>query len=149
MSNVIESSKGKEPAATPNRSRAPFQGARLIKTLRNKKTMKHANTLHLVLKGKWYDMIASGEKTEEYREMKQYWLKRILGVSTPSLPVLTLIALQISKQTKYERVCFHRGYTNRTMIFEIKDISVGKGKAPWGAPVDKKVIIIKLGSKIQ
>ena len=26
MSNVIESSREKEPAATPNRSRAPFQG---------------------------------------------------------------------------------------------------------------------------
>lgn len=110
--------------------------------------MKHADTLHLVLKGKWYDMIASGEKTEEYRETKKYWLKRILGVSTPSLPVLTLIARQISKQTKFERVCFHRGYTNRTMIFNIKDISVGIGKALWGAPIDKEVIIIKLGSRI-
>ena len=110
--------------------------------------MKHTDTLHLVLKSKWFKMIESGEKTEEYREMKQYWLKRILGVSTPSLPVLTLIALQISKQSKFERVCFHRGYTNRTMIFEIKDISIGIGKAPWGAPVDKKVIIIKLGNRI-
>ena len=110
--------------------------------------MKHTDTLHLVLKSKWFNMIESGEKTEEYREMKQYWLKRILGVSTPSLPVLTLIALQISKQSKFERVCFHRGYTNRTMIFEIKDISIGIGKAPWGAPVDKKVIIIKLGNRI-
>ena len=110
--------------------------------------MKHANTLHLVLIGKWYDMIESGEKTEEYREMKQNWLKRILGVSTPSLPVLTLIALQISKQSKFERVCFHRGYTNRTMIFEIKGITVGIGKASWGAPIDKEVIIIKLGNRI-
>ena len=110
--------------------------------------MKHTDTLHLVLKSKWFNMIESGEKTEEYREMKQYWLKRILGVSTPSLPVLTLIARQICKQSKFERVCFHHGYTNRTMIFEIKDISIGIGKAPWGAPVDKKVIIIKLGNRI-
>ena len=29
--------------------------------------------LHLVLKRKWYDMIASGEKIEEYREIKPYW----------------------------------------------------------------------------
>ena len=110
--------------------------------------MKHANTLHLVLKGKWYDMIESGEKTEEYRETKHYWIKRILGVSTPSLPVLTLIARQISKQTRNVWVCFHRGYTNRTMIFEIKGITVGIGKATWGAPIDKEVIIIKLGSRI-
>ena len=111
--------------------------------------MKHADTLHLVLKGKWYDMIKSGEKTEEYRETKQYWIKRILEGSTDKQPELTSIHRQISKQTKYEKVCFHRGYTNRTMIFVIKDVSIGIGKAPWGAPVDKEVIIIKLGSRIQ
>ena len=35
MRNVIESSKGKEPAATPGRSPAPFQGAHSLKTIRN------------------------------------------------------------------------------------------------------------------
>lgn len=35
-------------------------------------------TLDLVLKSKWYDMIASGEKQEEYREIKPYWTKRIM-----------------------------------------------------------------------
>lgn len=109
--------------------------------------MKHADTLHLVLKGKWYDMIESGEKTEEYRETKHYWIKRIL--ETAKQPELTSVVRQVSKQTKYERVCFHRGYTNRTMIFKIKDVSIGIGKAPWGAPVDKEVIIIKLGNRIQ
>ncbi len=33
--------------------------------------------LHLVLKKKWYDMIASGEKREEYREVKDYYRTRI------------------------------------------------------------------------
>ncbi len=33
--------------------------------------------LPLVLKKKWFDMIASGEKREEYREVKPYWTKRI------------------------------------------------------------------------
>lgn len=111
--------------------------------------MKHADTLHLVLIGKWYDMIESGEKTEEYRETKHYWVKRILKGSTAQQPELTSVPHQITKQTKYERVCFHRGYTNRTMNFKIKDISIGIGKAKWGAPVDKEVIIIKLGSRIQ
>ena len=110
--------------------------------------MKHADTLHLVLKSKWYEMIESGEKTEEYRETKQYWIKRILEGSTAKKPELNSIPRQIFKQPKYERVCFHRGYSNRTMIFEIKEISIGIGKATWGAPVGKKVIIIKLGSRI-
>lgn len=33
--------------------------------------------LHLTLKKKWFDMIASSEKTEEYREVKMYWLSRL------------------------------------------------------------------------
>lgn len=34
--------------------------------------------LELPLKGKRYDMIASGEKREEYREIKPYWEKRLV-----------------------------------------------------------------------
>lgn len=33
--------------------------------------------LSLVLKGRWYDLIASGVKREEYRAATQYWQKRI------------------------------------------------------------------------
>ncbi len=33
--------------------------------------------LPLVLKGNWYDLIASGEKKEEYRADTPYWRKRI------------------------------------------------------------------------
>ena len=30
------------------------------------------STLHLTLKKQWFDMILSGEKTEEYRDIKPY-----------------------------------------------------------------------------
>jgi len=36
-------------------------------------------TLFLILKGNWFDMIASGEKKEEYREIKPFWTKRLIG----------------------------------------------------------------------
>ena len=110
--------------------------------------MKRTDTLHLVLKGKWYDMIESGEKTEEYRETKQYWVKRILEGSSAKMPGLTPVSSRLSLWTKYERVCFHRGYTSQTMTFEIKGVSVGMGNVAWGAPVSKAVIIIKLGNRI-
>ena len=35
--------------------------------------------LPLVLKGKWYDMIASGEKREEYRLATEYWQLRFFN----------------------------------------------------------------------
>lgn len=38
---------------------------------------KAQKRLVLPMKGKWYDMILSGEKREEYRELKPYWMTRI------------------------------------------------------------------------
>lgn len=35
-------------------------------------------TLHLSLKKRWFDMIASGEKREEYRELSPFWIKRLI-----------------------------------------------------------------------
>ena len=36
--------------------------------------------LHLTLKKKWFDLIASGEKKVEYREYKRHWIKRLCEV---------------------------------------------------------------------
>ena len=38
---------------------------------------KDNKTLHLVLKHKWWDMIASGEKKEEYRDFTPFYVKRL------------------------------------------------------------------------
>lgn len=35
--------------------------------------------LHLTLKKKWFDQIAKGTKTIEYRENKPYWVIRLEG----------------------------------------------------------------------
>jgi ASC-1-like (ASCH) protein len=35
--------------------------------------------LHLTLKKKWFDLIRSGKKTTEYREIKLYWSTRLLN----------------------------------------------------------------------
>jgi hypothetical protein len=36
-----------------------------------------SKTLKATLHRKWFDLIAAGEKTEEYREVKPYWTKRL------------------------------------------------------------------------
>ena len=41
--------------------------------------MENRRILHLTLKKKWFDLIASGKKTVEYREFKPHWEKRLLG----------------------------------------------------------------------
>ena len=99
-------------------------------------------TLHLPLKAKWYEMIESGVKTEEYREIKPYWCKRIVGESTISVSGV----LMEKYEYLFTHVKFSFGYTKRTMTFEIDSITIGKGNPEWGAPAED-VFIIKLGKR--
>lgn len=43
-------------------------------------TMRRFNMLVFQLKKEWYEKIKNGEKTVEYREVKDYWTKRIKNV---------------------------------------------------------------------
>jgi hypothetical protein len=110
------------------------------------------NQLHLILKGKWYDMIASGVKPEEYRDLTEYWIKRLLILTKDGEKIChyfgRLEQERIINFKDYSHVCFHRGYTSTTMIFEIEGFTIGKGNPEWGAPEDMEVFIIKLGKQI-
>ena len=57
--------------------------------------------LTLTLKKKWFDMIASGEKKEEYREIKPYWTKRL--EDTPLAPF-------VLNMKKFDKIKFKNGY---------------------------------------
>lgn len=98
--------------------------------------------LQLILKKKWYDMIISGEKTEEYRDLKMYWASRLCD-GFPSTFGIDLNC-QSFKQFKFAQ--FTNGYRSdsRTMLREIKSISIGEGKPEWGAEIGKKYFVIKL-----
>ena len=107
-------------------------------------------TLQLVLKKKWYDMIASGEKKEEYREIKQYWGKRLTDL--PDGLYLFSYRLGYTKVPfkEFDNVTFYLGYAkDRTcMSFTIESITIGKGRPEWGADPDKEYFIIKLGNRL-
>lgn len=107
-------------------------------------------------------MIESGVKTEEYRDLSSYWISRLTrygrdeklngrlyaGFLSSSPHILRLnVEGGIMSFTRFEAVKFSYGYTNRTMTFECKGISIGKGRMEWGAP-DNDVFIIKLGKRI-
>ena len=53
---------------------------RLAKAMDKYLSEAKKNVLNLVVSKQWFDMIASGEKTEEYRIIKGYWAKRLLLV---------------------------------------------------------------------
>lgn len=101
---------------------------------------KSKKILDLPLKAKWYDMIESGVKTEEYREIKPYWCKRFLNLDAPLFSHRN--GYQDANVKGYTHVRFRYGYTKRTMAFKIDEIKIGMGIPEWGAP-DRNVFIIK------
>ena len=106
-------------------------------------------------------MIESGVKTEEYREIKPYWIHRLLeyadgsGISRLATNIFVgypeILGLRLGQGVtvfkKYTHVKFSYGYTKRTMTFEIESITIGKGNPEWGAPTEA-VFIIKLGKRV-
>jgi len=86
--------------------------------------------LHLTLKKQWFDMIASGKKVEEYREIKPHWQKRLDG-------------------RYYRDVVFKNGYAKDApaMRFLVDSIEVRRGNPEWGAP-DFDVYVISLGRRM-
>ena len=109
-------------------------------------------------------MIASGEKTEEYREVCHYWAIRMLdnkyrwyslNTDYPK-DFLGWIREHLDRRADiqfrpFEKVCFHLGYTNNTMTFEITSMNVMYGdvcRQDWGAEPNKYYFVIKLGERI-
>jgi hypothetical protein len=114
--------------------------------------------LHLTLTKKWFDRISSGEKLEEYREIKQYWVKR-LALCEGKTPVphgyYCKKANCVSCVTRgegfrpkhYDIIRFKNGYAKDapTMDVECKGIRVGGGKSEWGAEMYFDYFVISLG----
>lgn len=98
--------------------------------------------LHLVLKKKWYEMILSGEKKEEYREIKPYWTKRLLlDVGRP---------YKGFTYPKFDKVLFQLGYAKNapTMLFEIEGLEIGNARPEWSDNWPGEVFVIELGKRL-
>lgn len=123
--------------------------------------MVNMKILDLPLKAKWYEMIESGNKKEEYREIKKYWIGRLAKCggrnSYEKTGFYCKKAICFSCITRgngfhpkeYTHVRFRFGYTKRTMLFELESITIGVGNTNWGAPDNECVFILKLGKCIK
>lgn len=106
--------------------------------------------LHLTLKRKWFDLIASGEKKEEYREIKEYWKIRFLcaiGRTCQFWGVGERMPIPKEYYKPFDVVVFKNGYRkNAPMItVEIKEIFITEcGNPSWG--FEGKCFAIKLGN---
>jgi len=127
-----------------------------LKVLMRKWGLKMSK-LHLNLKRKWFDMILSGEKKEEYREIKEYYLSRSMDYYCGYPIMNNTLALrnnlpdmsieQINKDTlfrHYDSIIFSNGYAKDRDQIEATgvNIRIDTGQEKWGAIPNKKYFVL-------
>jgi hypothetical protein len=110
-------------------------------------------TLHLTLKKKWFDMIASGEKKEEYREIKSFWAVRLANAHVGLIGGDFMDKHKVIAWTfkQFDTVRFTNGYARHSPKIEVEclGISIAIGIEEWGAKPNKEYFVIKLGEIIK
>lgn len=106
--------------------------------------------LNLVVANKWYDMIASGEKNEEYRTIKAYYINRLVEAKSegsdeeyrkvsicPEFDIFIsnakfkeLLEKKTARFIHFTHVRFFKGYskTRQSIEKEIESITIGEAK---------------------
>lgn len=129
--------------------------------------------LRLSLKTKWFDMTKAGVKPEDYREINEYWVRRLTKYQKGNGYDLEDAVEYLKKGVKFlyeERLktnylqdfCFPKefqtttltlGYpsendTDRIIQFEHAGIEIRTGNPEWGAEPNKLYFVIKHGKRI-
>lgn len=130
--------------------------------------------LYLTLKKRWFDMILYGEKKEEYREIKPYWINRLMHINAPEeqkgenkvIPENIVFDIENNKSfgvseifksyqcefKKFDYIIFSNGYGTKApkIKVEFKGLSVGQPAFKWyGAPTRYIVTyIVSLGKVV-
>lgn len=104
------------------------------------------NILHLTIKKKWFDLIAAGEKKQEYREIKRYWIQRLCNE----------IEYENNQQwdavvKKFDVIEFKNGYSKKSPILTVEwlGMDIGTAKPEWSDNWQGDVFVIKLGEIIE
>lgn len=128
--------------------------------------------LQLSLKKQWFEMTKPGIKKEDYREINDYWSRRLLELDEETEWVICqeLIEDLANPNRKHEDVyqCLSffgarfkkfyfnimtlgypkRGNKERIIQFEHAGIEIRTGKPEWGAEPNKLYFVIKHGELI-
>lgn len=109
--------------------------------------------LTLTVKKKWFNMLISGEKREEYREIKSYYTKRFQKLVAPyyldkdnfwDRMWLEECRLNWFSDKPFE-VVFRNGYAPNAPSFVARvNLRIGEGNPEWGAEKDVEYYILNI-----
>ena len=91
--------------------------------------------LILPIKKKWFNMILSGEKKEEYRDIKPYYTSRFEHLWQGSL---------IGGKAE-RKIRFRNGYSSKSPTFVATvTLDIDQGRPEWGAEPGKEYYVLKI-----
>ena len=101
----------------------------------------------LTIKKKWFDMILSGVKKEEYREIKPYYDSRLpkeFGMFKEGEKLVKANVFPPADLSTVE-VKFVNGYSRKSPSFiALCSLHIGTGKEEWGAEPGKLYYVLKI-----
>jgi hypothetical protein len=115
--------------------------------------------LKLVLKYKWFDMIESLIKKEEYRSIKPSIISKLFDLKKADKTAIEFMDLLIKNPTDislwkylkpFESIVFYRAYSRgrKEINLSILSITVGKAVPEWSDNWPGDVFVLKLGNII-
>jgi len=131
------------------------------------------SVLHLTQQKKWFDMTADGIKKEEYRQIKPYWVKRLIDIVGPPEeekgenrnipdniafdllrhPLQQVLKDYYSKLNTFNMVVSKNGYSKNAPVITWRHIGirVGTPNPEWCPPEfhGKTFFILEIGEIIK
>jgi hypothetical protein len=108
----------------------------------------------LPIKKQWFDMIASGEKKEEYREIKPYYTSRIAKIWCNNYhcgeyykreEIKFIEFFKMKGQMDFGVVIFRNGYSAKSRrIVTNCSLRIGTGNTEWGAEAEKEYYVFSI-----
>ena len=109
--------------------------------------------LTLPIKRKWFEMILSGEKKEEYREIKPYYevrFQNLFGVvllerNGTIKEILRGVLPKSIQRDEVQEIIFRLGYAKEARKIKCKcTLSLGTGKEEWGAVPEERYFVLRI-----
>lgn len=106
---------------------------------------RKAKILYLTLKKQWFDLIAGKIKKEEYRELKEFWIRRLFEQTTEADAKFVDKNGVCYKPKEFDFIVFVHGYRKNAPRVKVRFSEINTGQScrtDWGAEPGKTYIII-------